>query len=156
MSTARWGRKTLFIGSSSWLLDSVSKISRFSIKLSTEDMIASDAVLTIRIEKILGTRFASRSRSDISVGLRLIARKHEKSELGLSLLEPFCLKLSIRGFTEMKNVSQKSQSNSWPSYLLREKGIIFRHKDRKSSYCLLDTLTCTLLWMILISDKQDK
>lgn len=105
-------------------------------------MIALDAVLTVRIEKIVGTRVASRSKSEISFGLWLIARKHENSELGFSLLEPSCLKLSISGFMEEKNMSQKSLAKSWSSNLLRAKQTIFRHKDRRSFNCLIDTFIC--------------
>lgn len=75
-------------------------------------MMASDAVLTVKMEKIVGTRFASLINRESSMGLRLIAIKHEKSELGLSLLDPSCLKLSIRGFTEIKKMSQKSEPKS--------------------------------------------
>lgn len=73
---------------------------------------ASDAVETVRIEKISDRRFLSLFKRDTSFLLLLIAIKQEKSALGFSLLEASCLKPSIKGFTEVKNRSQKSLSKS--------------------------------------------
>lgn len=85
-----------------------SSFNKFSTNLRTQDTMASDAVETVRIEKISDRRFLSLLKSDTSFLLLLIAIKQEKSALGFSLLEASCLKPSIKGFTEAKKRSQKS------------------------------------------------
>jgi hypothetical protein len=70
-----------------------------------------DAVFTVKIEKMAGTRLFDPS-SGANFGLRLIAIKQANNELGFSLLEASCVKQSIRGFTEEKKISQKFSPNS--------------------------------------------
>lgn len=79
------------------------------MNIKTQVTMASEAVATLRIEKISGTRFFSLYNSDTSLWLLLIAKKQENSELGFSLLEPSCLKASTRDFTDLKKRSQNSQ-----------------------------------------------
>lgn len=107
-------------------------------------MIASEVVFTVSIEKIVGTRFSSLSKSETSVGLLLIATKQEKRELGFSLLEPSCPKLSIRGFTDLKKISQNWEPKSSHSYLLRTEEIVLRHKDLRSLNCFTAMFVCNM------------
>lgn len=141
-SVLMWSRRIALRESSTCWLRSSTRFNKFQAKLRTADIIASEAVLTVRIEKILGTRLSSLCNNRNIVGLLLIATKHEKSELGFSLLEPSCLKLSIKGFTDLKKISQKSEPKSWESYLLSTTEIIFKHTDLASLYCLIDMLLC--------------
>lgn len=114
---------------------SFSRLSRFFMKLKAEDFIASEAVVTVGIEKMSGTRDSSRHKKVTRLGLLLIDKKHVNNELGFSLLEPSCLKLLINGFTAEKNRSQNSEPSSQSSYFLRTRSIIFRHKDLNSLNC---------------------
>jgi hypothetical protein len=70
-----------------------------------------EAVFTVKIEKTAGTRLFVPS-SGASVGLRLIAMKHENNELGFSLLEASWVKQLIIGFKEAKKVFQKISPKS--------------------------------------------
>jgi len=73
-----------------------------------------EAVFTVKIEKIAGTRLFDPS-SGANVGLQLIAMKQANNELGFSLLEASCVKHLIRGFTEEKKILQKFSPKSWLS-----------------------------------------
>lgn len=139
-----WGNRTLFIAQSSWCSKSWSRFRRFSTKVRAYVMIASEVVFTVRIENIVGTRLSSLSKSETSVGLLLIVTKQEKRELGFSLLEPSCLKLSIKGFTDLKKISQNWEPKSWHSYLLRTEEMVFRHKDLKSLNWFTAVFVCNM------------
>lgn len=89
------------------------------MKLKAEDFIWFEAVVTVRTEKMSGTRDSSRHKKVTRLGHLLIDRKHVNSELGFLLLEPSCLKLLINGFTAEKNRSQNSEPSSQSSYFLR-------------------------------------
>jgi hypothetical protein len=89
------------------------------MNFKAEDFIASEAVVTVRIEKMSGTRDSSRHKRFTRLRLLLIDKKHENKELGFSLLEPSCLKLLINGLTAEKKRSQNSEPRSQSSYLSR-------------------------------------
>jgi hypothetical protein len=111
MSSSRF-RSRSFCAALSSSSKSSSRFNRFSMNFRTQDIIASEAVGIVNIEKILGARFFSLNRNGTRWELLLIAKKHENNELGFSLLEPSCLKLSIKGFTDLKNNSQNSSPKS--------------------------------------------
>lgn len=79
------------------------------MKSRTHITIASEAESTVRIENISGIRLTSLYRSGKSLQLLVMETKQEKSELGFSQLELSCLKPSIKGLTDGKKWSQKSQ-----------------------------------------------
>ena len=124
---------------SNWL----SRLNKLSANFRTQYITASEAVLTEIIENISGTRLSLVHNSATSLWFALMATKQDNSELGFSLLAASCLNLSISGFTEEKNLSHKSELNSWSSYLLRTRETIFRQRDLISLSCFKVLPLCT-------------